>query len=135
MKRLCAIATALVIISGLLSGAAVAQSSGGTGGSGSSGGAAGSGAGTSGTGSPGAAPGSSNTAPGSFNTTPNTTTTPGITTPSPSDGATTGRGPGVNPSNPQDMKGRSNPQDLTSPRAKNPQDGGGSVPRIMVPER
>jgi hypothetical protein len=33
------------------------------------------------------------------------------------------------------MIGRSNPQDLTTPRAKNPQDGGGSVPQIMVPER
>jgi hypothetical protein len=68
-------------------------------------------------------------------TPPGATVTPGITTPSPSDGATTGRGPNVNPSNPQDKIGRSNPQDMTTPRAKNPQDGGGSVPRIMVPER
>ena len=114
MKRLCAATAGLVL---MLGGAALSQTSGGT------------------AGSPGAAPGSSNTAPGSLNPTPNTTVTPGVTTPSPSDGATTGRGPGVNPSNPQDMIGRSNPQDLTTPRAKNPQDGGGSVPQIMVPER
>jgi hypothetical protein len=99
MKRLCATTAALLMLSGL----AVAQTSGGT------------------------AP------PGSSNPTPNTT--PGITTPAPSDGATTGRGPGINPSNPQDKIGRSNPQDMTAPRAKNPQDGGGSVPKIMVPER
>jgi hypothetical protein len=42
--------------------------------------------------------------------------------PSPSDGATTGRGPGINPSNPQDQSGRSNPQDLTRPGGSNPQD-------------
>jgi hypothetical protein len=124
MKRLCAATAGLVL---MLGGAALSQTSGGTGsGAGSSSGTVG---------SPGAAPGSSNTAPGSLNPTPNTTVTPGVTTPSPSDGATTGRGPGVNPSNPQDMIGRSNPQDLTTPRAKNPQDGGGSVPQIMVPER
>jgi hypothetical protein len=62
--------------------------------------------------------------------------TPGFTTPSPSDGTTTGRGPGVNPSNPQDLTGRSNPQDLTTPRARNPQDGSTpGTPQIMVPER
>ena len=132
MKRLCATAAALVMMGGL----ALAQSSGGS--SGPSGGTAGSGAGASGagtSGSIGAAPGSTNTSPGSFNSTPNTAVTPGVTAPSPSDGATTGRGPGVNPSNPQDLVGRSNPQDLTTPRAMNPQDGGGSVPRIMTPER
>ena len=62
------------------------------------------------------------------------TSTPGITTPSPSNSATTGRGPG-NPSNPQDMIGRSNPQDMTSPRANNPQDRRGSVPKIVTPQR
>ena len=86
MKRLCAATAGLLLI---LGGAAWSQTSGGTGSGGASGGTAG---------SPGAAPGSSNTAPGSLNPTPNTTVTPGVTTPSPSDGATTGRGPGVNPS-------------------------------------
>lgn len=62
------------------------------------------------------------------------TPTPGITTPSPPNSATTGRGPG-NPSNPQDMIGRSNPQDMTSPGAKNPQDRRGSVPKIVTPQR
>ena len=33
-----------------------------------------------------------------------------------------GYGPGVNPSNPQDLRGRSNPQDLTSPGGSNRQD-------------
>jgi hypothetical protein len=33
-----------------------------------------------------------------------------------------GYGPGVNPSNPQDLKGRSNPQDLTAPGGSNRQD-------------
>jgi hypothetical protein len=33
-----------------------------------------------------------------------------------------GYGPGVNPSNPQDMTNRSNPQNLTLPGASNPQD-------------
>ena len=33
-----------------------------------------------------------------------------------------GVGPGVNPSNPQDLSHRSNPQDMTAPGASNPQD-------------
>jgi hypothetical protein len=33
-----------------------------------------------------------------------------------------GYGPGVNPSNPQDLTHRSNPQDMTAPGASNPQD-------------
>ena len=36
--------------------------------------------------------------------------------------AAQGYGPGVNPSNPQDLKGRSNPQDLTAPGGSNRQD-------------
>jgi hypothetical protein len=115
MKRLCVTMAGLL----LLGGAAVAQTSGGTAGS-----------------APGAAPGSTTAPPGSFNPTPNTTVTPGITTPSQPGGGTIGSGGNINPSNPQDKLGRSNPQDMTSPRAKNPQDGGsGTVPQIMVPER
>jgi hypothetical protein len=33
-----------------------------------------------------------------------------------------GYGPGVNPSNPQDLRGRSNPQDLSAPGGSNRQD-------------
>ena len=36
--------------------------------------------------------------------------------------AQVGYGPGVNPSNPQDLSGRSNPQDLTAPGGSNRQD-------------
>ena len=43
-----------------------------------------------------------------------TITRPGTIAPSPP--------PGVNPSNRQDLPGRSNPQDMTQPRAINPQD-------------
>jgi hypothetical protein len=35
---------------------------------------------------------------------------------------TVGTAPGVNPSNPQDLTNLSNPQDMTLPRASNPQD-------------
>ena len=47
------------------------------------------------------------------------TTTPGVRAPS-----LVGRPPGnfINPSNPQDRSGSSNPQDMTQPRAINPQD-------------
>jgi hypothetical protein len=34
---------------------------------------------------------------------------------------TVGQAPGVNPSNPQDLSNRSNPQDMTKPGANNPQ--------------
>jgi hypothetical protein len=59
-----------------------------------------------------------------------------VTTPSQMDGTTAGRGPGVNPSNPQDLKNRSNPQDLTQPGGSNPNDqtNRSSVPTIAVPE-
>jgi hypothetical protein len=36
--------------------------------------------------------------------------------------AQVGYGPGVNPSNPQDLRGRSNPQDLSAPGGSNRQD-------------
>jgi hypothetical protein len=42
--------------------------------------------------------------------------------PSPSNDATVGRAPGMNPSNSQDLTNRANPQDLTMPRGSNPQD-------------
>lgn len=104
MKRIGAIAAILVLSGGL----ALAQSSGGAGGTG----------GTS------ASPGTSSTSP--ITPSPGTATPPGVT-PSPS-GSTTGSGstlgqqPGINPSNPQDQTRRSNPQDLTLPGAQNPQD-------------
>jgi hypothetical protein len=60
----------------------------------------------------------------------------GLTTPAPGNSATTGRGPGVNPANPQDLTGRSNPQDLTAPGGRNPQDQvAPGVPNIVAPER
>jgi hypothetical protein len=132
MKRLCAALMALAMSGGLV----LAQSSGGTGGSGASGGVGGSGgpgAGSSGpgTGAPGTPPGSTYAPPGTFN--PNTMPNPGATTPG-SGGATTGRGPNPNPANPQDMTGRSNPQDQTSPRTTSPRDPG-LGPQITVPER
>jgi hypothetical protein len=59
-----------------------------------------------------------------------------LTTPSPADPATTGRGPGVNPSNPQDQTQRANPQDLNRPGGRNPQDQvAPGVPNIVAPER
>jgi hypothetical protein len=43
--------------------------------------------------------------------------------------------PGVNPSNPQDLTHRSNPQDLTLPGASNPQDlvRSPSLPKALSP--
>lgn len=84
-------------------------------------------------------PGTTGQAPGSDDATvPLGTTLPGGT-PSPSDSSTVGRGSGVNPANPQDMIDRSNPQDLTNPRGRNPSDTGsgstGGTPQIIVPER
>jgi hypothetical protein len=118
MKRM-AVAISALVLSGTL---ALAQSSG------SGGGAAGGGSvggGTSG------APQSSGGLTGPSITAPN-----GLTTPSPADPATTGRGPGVNPSNPQDMINRSNPQDLNRPGGSNPQSQvAPGVPNIVAPER
>ena len=118
MKRLCATAAVLCLSGGL----ALAQ---GTGGAGSSGGASG----ASGT------PGSSTTGPANPGPSP---ATPGLSNPpAPSDSSTTGRAPGVNPSNSQDQLNRGNPQDLTRPGASNPQDmkPSGPTPNIIVPER
>ena len=56
---------------------------------------------------------------------PGSTTTPttGPTVPRPAaTPSTVGTAPGVNPANPSDLSGRSNPQDMTSPNATNPQD-------------
>jgi hypothetical protein len=60
-------------------------------------------------------------------------TPPGLGGPSPPNGATTGRSPGINPSNPQDRSGGSNPQDMTRPRASNPQDMNPPNPHIFTP--
>jgi hypothetical protein len=42
-------------------------------------------------------------------------------TPQPSNAATVGHGAGMNPINSQDLRGRSNPQDLTRSGASNPE--------------
>ena len=123
MKRVSATAVALLMLGGF----SFAQGS--TGGS--------TGGGSAGTSASPASPGIS-TAPGNSATVPPGTTLPGGS-PAPSDSSTVGRGPGVNPANPQDMLDRSNPQDLTQPRGRNPSDTGssstGGTPQIMVPER
>jgi len=56
---------------------------------------------------------------GMRSTVPNTATS---TIPQPSNDATVGYGAGKNPSNPQDLSNRGNPQDLTRSGASNPQD-------------
>jgi hypothetical protein len=60
------------------------------------------------------------------------------TPPAPSDRSTVGSGPGVNPSNPQDLNSRQNPQDLTTTTGRNPSDTMPplySPPSIVAPER
>ena len=121
-------AAALVLSGGL----ALAQSSGGSSaGAGSASGGAAVGSSTA-SGIPGASPrGPANPGPNN----PNATATPGAITPAPSDSATTGRAPGVNPANPQDLTRRGNPQDMTLPGARNPQDmRDTNTPIIMAPE-
>jgi hypothetical protein len=56
---------------------------------------------------------------GMRSTVPNSITSP--IPPQPSNEATAGFGAGVNPSNPQDLSSRGNPQDLTRSGASNPQ--------------
>ena len=47
-----------------------------------------------------------------------------------------GTGSSTNPANSQDVSRRSNPQDMTLPRAVNPQDSRGTgTPQIYKPER
>ena len=106
MKRVCAALAAFALTGGF----ALAQSSGGTGGSSTGGASTGQ--------NPGASP------------------APGANPPAPSDIGTTGRAPGTNPANSQDVSRRGNPQDMTQPRAINPQDSRGTgVPQIYKPER
>jgi hypothetical protein len=125
MKHVCATATVLLMLGGmsLPQGSAGGSSGGGTSGTGSS--------------SP-ASPGISVSPGNNAATVPPGTTLPGGS-PAPSDSSTVGRGPGINPANPQDMLNRSNPQDLNRPRGRNPSDAGsgttGGTPQIMVPER
>lgn len=103
----------------LCSTAALAQGSGGSGGA--SGGA---------TGSTGTTQGrSSSQNPSSQGT------TPGVTAPSPSEGATTGRAPGANPSNPQDLNQRQNPQDLARRKQLSRLIEWLRTPQIAIPER
>jgi hypothetical protein len=60
------------------------------------------------------------TTPNTGGVTPNTG---GVANPSsPASSATVGQSPNINPSNSQDLSGRSNPQDLTRPGASNRQD-------------
>jgi hypothetical protein len=44
-----------------------------------------------------------------------------------------GRSPSTNSSNPQDRSGSGNPQDMTQPRAINPQDMNPPSPNIVMP--
>ena len=130
MKRICTTAAALLMLGDFAlaqdaAGLALTQTTGGT----STGGPA----------SPGAAisgqSGTMNQPPTNDATVPIGTTLPGGS-PAPSDSATTGQGPGADPANPQDMLGRDNPQDLTTPQAKNPQDRKiPGAPQIVAPER
>jgi hypothetical protein len=61
-----------------------------------------------------------------------------LNAPSASDSATVGRGPGVNPGNPQDATRRGNPSDRSLTGARNPQDMkafDNGVPQIIAPEK
>jgi hypothetical protein len=145
MRRISTI-LGIVLLSG---GTALAQSGGGAGGGTS--GAAGSSSGSISTGAPSGAPGTSaniqnqtgtgsSSTPGNAVQGPNNTggPVPGLAAPSPSDSATVGRAPGVNPGNPQDATRRSNPSDRTLPGASNPQDMrpfDSGTPQIIAPER
>ena len=137
MKRFCA-SVAILTLSG---GLALAQS----GGSGGSAGGASSGAGgasTAATGSNAAGQSGAGSAavPGSQVNGPNNAggPVPGLSTSQPSDNATVGRAPGVNPANPQDASRRGNPSDRALPGARNPQDMKAfdtGTPQIIAPER
>jgi hypothetical protein len=144
--------TTLVIATGLLMGQvgfALAQGGGGGGGSsGGSGGGTGSGGstGSAGSTSPGSAGGPSGSpgSAGALGSAPgiappgSPSAAPGLNAPSPADGTTSGRAPGVNPGNSQDLSQRSNPQDLTRQGGSNPQDArpiAPNIPNIAVPER
>jgi hypothetical protein len=137
---------ATVAILALSGGLALAQGGGSGGGSG---GAAGGGAGAASTGSTGSNAASqsaqpsgagSSATPGSQINGPNNTggPVPGLSTTQPSDSATVGRAPGVNPANPQDASRRGNPSDRTLSGASNPQDMRAfehGTPQIITPER
>jgi hypothetical protein len=96
MKRVCT-TMAILLLSG---GLALAQGAGGGGGAGA-----------------GAASGTGlSTGPGTVSpTSPNGTSVP-------STNGTVGQAPGANPSNSQDLSNQNNPQDMTKPGGKNPQD-------------
>ena len=79
-------------------------------------------------GSPSAAPSANPSASPTTQPNPSAQSTPGQS-------GTVGRAPGTNPSNPQDLSNRSNPQDRTAPRGNNPQDARpGGTPNIMSNE-
>lgn len=116
MKLTAAVTLAALLVSGSV---ALAQSSSGSAG----GGAAGSPGG-----SPSAAPSANPSASPTTQPNPSAQSTPGQS-------GTVGRAPGTNPSNPQDLSNRSNPQDRTAPRGNNPQDARpGGTPNIMSNE-
>jgi len=142
MKRLTAIVTILALSTTL----GFAQSGGGSSGgsAGSSGGSAGGSAAGSSTGttsSIGTQSGAGTSAtPGSITNGPNNAggPVPGLSTPSASDITTSGRGPGVNPANPQDASRRGNPSDRSLTGARNPQDMkafDNGTPQIIAPEK
>ncbi len=143
MKRLCATVAILALFGGL----AFAQggsSGGGAGGSSGGAGAASSGSTGSNAASQSAQPSGagSSAVPGSQVNGPNNAggPVPGLSTGQPSDSATVGRAPGVNPANPQDASRRGNASDRSTSGASNPQDmkafdqgpnnTGGPVPRL-----
>src|ERR1700676_3431363 len=101
MKRVCTTMAVLLLSGGL----SLAQGAGG----GGAGGGAGAGA--------GAAGGTGlSTGPGTVSpTSPNGASVP-------STNGTVGQAPGANPSNSQDLSNQNNPQDMTKPGGKNPQD-------------
>jgi hypothetical protein len=154
MKRLCA-TVAILALSGGLAFAQGGSSGGGAGGgaSGGAGGSSGGGAGAASSGSTGSNAASqsaqpsgagSSAVPGSQVNGPNNAggPVPGLSTVQPSDSATAGRAPGVNPANPQDASRRGNPSDRSTSGAGNPQDmkafdqgpnnAGGPVPRLST---
>jgi hypothetical protein len=96
-----------------------------------------SGGSTGSSGTTGSSIGRSTTSPGGSLAPGAPAVTPGPVAPSPADGATVGRAPGVNPSSPQDLSGRGNPQDLNQPGGSNSQDmlPRNGTPQIAIPER
>ena len=153
MKRLCTTVAILTLSSSLALAQGGVGSSGGSSGAGASGSSSsGNAAAQSAAPSPSAGTTGSNAAaqqqsgagtsatPGASVNGPNNSggPVPGLAAPSAAPDLTVGRGPGVNPANPQDASRRGNPSDRTLPGARNPQDMkafDNGVPQIIKPER